>query len=526
MYQALYRKWRPKTFDHVVGQEHITTTLKNEVASGKLSHAYLFCGSRGTGKTTCSKILAKAVNCPNQQNGNPCCSCDICKGIEDDSILDVSEIDAASNSGVDNIRELREEAGYMPVVGKYRVYIIDETHMLSTGAFNALLKIMEEPPPHVLFILATTEIHKVPATVLSRCQRFDFRRIASNVIASRLLYVAGEEGISLQEEAADLIAKLSDGGMRDALSLLDLCVTGEEEITVKKVMDAAGLVDKQYLFEIATAIAEENTAQALAILERLWEKSIDYQRLCEQLIGFYRNVMVVKSVRDPSELVACLPEEMQSYKTHAAALDMPRILYTLTTLQDTLSRMTKTPQRRTELELGLMRMANPALDTSAATLTNRLVALERAVQTGMVPAAASTPAAVGAPSPTPQSTASPTQAEIEKTKVEPMGRWPEVLAVLAEKNKALHGTLVDSTAYVGGDLLLVDAGDSMFAQMVRGDTYAKESLRVAVEAVTGQKYRLGPYNPRKYTVEQKQEDRLEEILKQAGTMGVDVHIKE
>ena len=214
MYQALYRKYRPKNFDEVVGQEHITATLKQEIASGRIGHAYLFTGSRGTGKTSCSKIIAKAVNCPNQQDGNPCGVCDICKGIDDGSVLDVTEIDAASNNGVDNIRQLREEANFTPAQVSYRVYIIDETHMLSVGAFNALLKIMEEPPEHVIFILATTEVHKIPATILSRCQRFDFRRISPAVIAARVRWVCEQEGIQIEPQAADLIASLAEGGMR------------------------------------------------------------------------------------------------------------------------------------------------------------------------------------------------------------------------------------------------------------------------------------------------------------------------
>jgi len=525
MYQALYRKWRPRTFDDVVGQEHITTTLKNEIAQGKMSHAYLFCGSRGTGKTSCSKILAKAANCPNQTDGNPCNHCDICRGIDADSILDVTEIDAASNSGVDNIRDLREEAGFTPVTTRYRVYIIDETHMLSTGAFNALLKIMEEPPPHVLFVLATTEIHKVPATILSRCQRFDFHRISSGVIADRLRYIAGEEGLVLLEDAASLIAKLADGGMRDALSLLDMCVNTGGDITAETVTAAAGLVDKGYLFQIAGAVSGGNAAEALAVLEGLWEKSIDYQRLCEQLIGFYRNVMVIKSVRDATELVACLPDEMTQYKAQAAALSMPQILYSLTTLQNTLARMSRTAQRRTELELGLMRLADPSLDTSAEALLSRIDSLERAVRSGKSPQALPREAAPG-PASGEKPPPPPSEAEIEKTPVEPLDGWQEILEVLKGKNKALYGTLVDSSAYVGGGLLLVDAGDSMFSRMVRGDSYAKESLRAAVEAVTGQKYRLGPYNADKYKVSAKAEEQLEGILKQAKDLGVDVTVKE
>lgn len=521
MYQALYRKWRPRTFDDVVGQEHITTTLKNEVATGRPSHAYLFCGTRGTGKTSCSKILAKAVNCPNQQDGNPCNSCDICRGIDDDSILDVTEIDAASNSGVDNIRDLREEANFTPAMTRYRVYIIDETHMLSVGAFNALLKIMEEPPEHVLFILATTEIHKVPATILSRCQRFDFKRIASEVIAQRLLYIAGEEAVALDDDAALLIARLADGGMRDALSLLDLCLTAGEEITTEIVGSCAGLVGQQHLFAIARAVGNADSGSALAVLADLWEKSIDYQRLCEQLIGFYRNLMVTKSVPKPEDLIACLPDELEQYRAMAKDTPMERILQCLTILQDTLARMSRTTMRRTELEMALLRLATPAL--AGAALASRVDKLEKAVKAGAlspVKAAGATKEEKEAALP------SPTEEEIQKTPVEPFARWPEVLDILKEKNKALYGALASSKAYTGGGLLLVDAGEgSMFAQMVRGDSYAKESLRTAAFAVTGEKYRLGPYNSAKYEITTQEVDKLDDILRRAKDSGADVNIK-
>lgn len=519
MYQALYRKWRPKTFDDVVGQEHITTTLKNEVAAGKPSHAYLFCGSRGTGKTTCSKILAKAVNCPNQTGGNPCGVCEVCRGIEEDAILDVTEIDAASNSGVDNIRELREEANFTPAVTRYRVYIIDETHMLSAGAFNALLKIMEEPPPHVLFILATTEIHKVPATILSRCQRFDFRRIDSETIAARLAYVAEQEGIVLDADAALLIARLADGGMRDALSLLDMCIIGGEQVTVQRVSDCAGLVGQQYLFDIAQAVNAADSGRALAVMESLWERSVDYQRLCEQLIGFYRNLMVAKAVPKPQELIACLPDELEQYREMAAQIGMDRILDCLTALQDTLARMGRTSQRRTELEMTLLRLSTPveAVGDDRQVLLARIERLEKMVQSGAVN--------VPPPKEKPVFPPAPTEEEIRKTPVEPFARWPEVLAVLEQKNKALYGALRDSSAYTGGDLLLVDAGkDSVFAQMMRGDSYARESLRNATFAVTGEKYRLGPYSADKYTITTPVEDKLAGLLKRASELGVDVDI--
>lgn len=535
MYQALYRKWRPRTFDDVVGQEAITTTLKNEVATGKLSHAYLFCGSRGTGKTTCSKILAKAVNCRNPVEGNPCGECDICTGIDSDSILDVTEIDAASNSGVDNIRELREEANFTPVTGKYRVYIIDETHMLSTGAFNALLKIMEEPPPHVLFILATTELHKVPATILSRCQRFDFRRIPSEIIAERLLLIAEEEGAALTKDAAMLIARLSDGGMRDAISLLDLCLSAGEEITADAVREAAGLAAQDYLFDMAEAVIEEDGAKALEILGSLWEYSVDYQRFCEQLLDFYRDLLVVKTARDATELVEGTPRELELLGEIAAKYSPGRIFYSLTVLSDTLGRMARTAARRTEMEMGLLKLCNPAMDTSPEALLARIEQLEQnpvpaRVEISAKPEPAGSVEKADEIKPALPENARPTEDsstadEVSKIEAVPFEPWPKLLDVLKKKNKALYGTLVNSSAYLSGKRLLVDAGSELFAQMLRNDEYAKESLREAAFSVTGQRYNLGPYQPDRYRVKE-EPAKLDDLLQSGAELGVEMDINE
>lgn len=519
MYQALYRKWRPRTFDNVVGQEHITSTLKNEIAAGRPSHAYLFCGTRGTGKTSCAKILAKAVNCPAQNGGNPCCECEICRGIDNDSMLDVTEIDAASNSGVDNIRDLREEANFTPAVAKYRVYIIDETHMLSPGAWAALLKIMEEPPAHVLFILATTEIHKVPATILSRCQRFDFKRIAGETIRGRLLEIAAAEDLTLAPDAALLIARLADGGMRDALSLLDLCATTGKDITTETVTDCAGLLDQKYLFQIAGAVQNGDSGAAFKVLEGLWEKSIDYLRLCEQLIGFFRNLMVVKTVAEPAELIACLPAELEEYKRLAGGQTLEMILYRLSVLQDALTRITKTSMRRTELEMALLRLASPELAEDNRALVTRIEHLELLARN---PAPAQAPVQDNVKQ-THTSKAPPTPEEIKKTPVTPFAKWGDALKFLKTKNAALHGALAKSKAYTGGGLLLIDGGP-MFADMVRNDGYARESLREAVASVSGETYRLGPYNPEKYSVEQ-QPDPLDALVQNAGELGVDMEIR-
>ena len=396
MYQALYRKYRPKNFDEVVGQEHITATLKQEIASGRIGHAYLFTGSRGTGKTSCSKIIAKAVNCPNQHDGNPCGVCAVCRGIDDGSVLDVTEIDAASNNGVDNIRQLREEANFTPAQVSYRVYIIDETHMLSVGAFNALLKIMEEPPEHVIFILATTEVHKIPATILSRCQRFDFRRISPSVIAARVRWVCEQEGIQIDPEAADLIASLAEGGMRDALSLLDVCRSnarsGEqdssasraEKITLEHVRQSAGLAVSDSLFAVADAVLRRDVPAVLQEIDRMFENSIDFEKMCVQLIAHYRGLMMAKAVKNPQEFVSGLPQDAQRLSAQAAGYPMGQILYSLTVLQDALSRMGRTAQTRVELEMAAIKLCSPELDRSLEAIIARLDRLEAQVRSGAV----------------------------------------------------------------------------------------------------------------------------------------------
>ena len=356
MYQALYRKYRPQVFSDVVGQEHITKTLMNEIKTGRHSHAYLFTGSRGTGKTTCAKIFAKAVNCEHPVNGDPCNECEICRGIDDGSVLDVVEIDAASNNGVDNIRDIRDEANFTPVNGKYRVYIIDEVHMLSTGAFNALLKTLEEPPEHVKFILATTEVHKLPATILSRCQRFDFRRISPEEIAARVSYVADQEGLELSPEAAGLIARLADGALRDALSILDQCMGHGRVIDEDVVNEVVGLAGRAHLFSLADCLIRRDSAQALDLINTLHNRSVDMERLCSELINHFRNLMVCRAVRDPKNLIVCSGEELQDYISQARRCPMDDILNILNVLGDTLSYIRKGLNRRVEMEMAVIRL--------------------------------------------------------------------------------------------------------------------------------------------------------------------------
>ena len=359
MYRALYRKWRPQRFEDVVGQRAIVTALKNQITANRVGHAYLFTGVRGTGKTTCAKIFAKAVNCLHPVNGDPCGECEICKGIDNGSILDVVEMDAASNNGVDDIRDLRDETAYTPSACKYKVYIIDEVHMLSTAAFNALLKTLEEPPAHVIFILATTEIQKVPATILSRCQRYDFTRIGPEDIARRVEYIAGEEKLELSPDGAELIARLADGALRDALSILDTCAGVTAKIDADVVRRMAGVTDRSYLFRISDALEAQDGATALAQLAQLRQQSVDVKRLTEELIAHYRALMLAALPGGQSLLSGVSPEEEALYLEKGPQLGQREAIRAIRALGSALEHMTRGSDQRIELELALFGLAEP-----------------------------------------------------------------------------------------------------------------------------------------------------------------------
>ena len=376
MYQALYRKWRPRTFDDVVGQSHITDTLKRQVAAGRLSHAYLFTGTRGTGKTTCAKLLARAVNCEHPVDGNPCNVCPACLGIENGSILDVLELDAASNNGVDQVRALRDEAVYTPAAVKKRVYIVDEVHMLSTAAFNALLKILEEPPSHLMFILATTELHKVPATIKSRCQQFSFKRILPGDIARRLGYVADQEGIDLTAEGAALLARLADGGLRDALSLLDQCVGPGGAIGEQEVLDALGLAGNLETGALMEQIGGGDTAAALETLARLYGAGKEVGSLLGELSALARDLLVRKTA--PKGGVALLTGgyDEVTMRRLSNLFSTQRLVQVLGLLQATLADLSRSGNRRTDAELCLIRLCDETLDGSLDGINARLARLE------------------------------------------------------------------------------------------------------------------------------------------------------
>ena len=401
MYQALYRKYRPKTFDDVVGQEHITETLKKQVETGRLSHAYLFIGTRGTGKTTCAKILAKAVNCEHPVNGNPCNQCAACRGIDDGSVLDVVELDAASNNGVDNVRALRDEAVFSPASVRKRVYIVDEVHMLSNSAFNALLKILEEPPEHLMFILATTELHKVPATILSRCQRHSFKRIPVDTITARLNFVAQQEHLDLQPDAAALLARMADGGMRDALTLLDQCC-GNECISTDAVISAIGLAGNLRTAQLLRSVAAGDTAGALEQFRELWQDGKDPSALLDELSMLQRDLLMqAVAPRGGRELLSGAYDPV-TLDDLSGAFSSAQLLANLQSIQQTLGAMASQPNPRIAAELCLIRLCRPELCDDVPTLCARMDKLEQTVYSGAIPAPrASAPAPKAKPEPKP-----------------------------------------------------------------------------------------------------------------------------
>ncbi len=540
MYQVLYRKWRPRTFSQVYGQPTVTTALQNELKTGRLAHAYLFTGSRGTGKTTCAKILSKAVNCLSPVDGNPCNECELCRAIDSGATMDVVEIDAAANNGVDNIRELREEVNFSPAMAKYRVYIIDEVHELSSSAFNALLKTLEEPPEHVIFILATTEVHKLPATILSRCQRFDFGRIPPQEIAARMQYIAEQEQFSLNEEASLLIARLADGAMRDALSLLDQCLSRSRHIDAAVVAEATGMAGREHLYALTKAVRERNNGAAWALVDQLHNASKDMERLCVEWIDFFRNLMILKSVPQPEELIIATAEEIRRMGEEAAKWELTALLHVLTALQQTLDRLRSGVSRRVEMEMTLLRLCEPSLDSTGESLLRRIKQLEDAVRGGLVAAPASTaqPAEVGPTAePTPpereEAAPAPTDATAPAAVTEPtpppaaeqpLDNWTEILDTLRTSCPPLFGVLVDSRATLcaADRRLFIETDNELFRVLVNSPDN-KNALIQAIRAVTGQSYRIAAR--RRTQAEKTDNDPLAAFIQESKSKGVVVDVQ-
>lgn len=384
-YVALYRRWRPKIFEDVVGQGHITQTLKNQIKNHNIAHAYLFCGTRGTGKTSTAKIFARAVNCLNPKDFDPCNECEICNGIQHESIMDVIEIDAASNNGVDDIRELRENVKYPPTRGKYKVYIVDEVHMLSTGAFNALLKTLEEPPSYVIFILATTEPHKIPATILSRCQRFDFKRVKESDIVKRMTYICSEMNIEVEEGVFRLIARNSDGAMRDALSILDQCISfGLGKITYDDVINILGTVSEDIMFRLIDYIGEQNAKDAMELIQDLVSSGKDIHQFIKDLIEHYRNLMMTKVSKDLEGVINLSKENINRLVEQGKKLDTNSIIRAIRELSQTAVDAKYATQPRILLEVAVIKLTQPMLDNSIEALIERVEALEKIIQSGEI----------------------------------------------------------------------------------------------------------------------------------------------
>ena len=508
MYQALYRKYRPQTFDDVVGQEGVSRTLKTQLLTGHLGHAYLFTGSRGTGKTSCARILAKAVNCLHPVDGNPCNVCEACRAIDAGSCMDVLEIDAASNNGVDNVRDLRDDAVYTPSQVKTRVYIIDEVHMLSLSAFNALLKIVEEPPEHLLFILATTELHKVPATILSRCQRFSFRRLSQEDIAGRLHYIAYQEGIEAEDAAVQLLARLADGGMRDGISLLDQCATAADgKLTLDAVYGCLGLAGERKTAELMDAVARQDTKTALEIFDKLYGDGKDVAALLDEMCTLTRDLLILKTAPGAAKNLlsgTCTEEEIRGLEKKFSPGELTRILRTI---QDTAAGFSKSASRRMDGELCLIDLCDPRLRLDADSINARLSRLEEKIAAGdfVVKAA---PAAQPAPedgdedrppfpddadAPWAEQEAPEAQSE-EPARDVPVDFWPELVSRLRTELKMPARGFFAATpnapvqGKLRGDTLLLICGSS-FSQEVVGERSVLDVVSAKASALLGRPVR-------------------------------------
>ncbi len=526
MYQALYRKYRPATFTDVISQPHITNTLRNQIISGKTAHAYLFTGSRGTGKTTCARIFAKALCCENTKDGDPCNECEICRAADEFALSDIIEIDAASNGSVDDARELREAALYTPERCRYKIYIIDEVHMLSKDAFNALLKIIEEPPEHVKFIMATTELHKVLPTILSRCQRFDFMRIRTEDIAARIMSVCEAEGISIGEEPAELIAKTADGGMRDALSILDRCIAFSDNITIDTVSEATGIAGRGHLFGLAGAIADRDAAKGLDIINEMYSRSKDMQRLCEELILQFRNVLIAVTAPARMNIIVCLPSELDIIREIAGKCDAQRVMGIIEALGECTQKMRSSVSKRIDMEMCVIRLcaeaAQPVQDTGG--LAERIESIEERIRQGI-------PAAAPARRPSPRD-----KFEVAPKGLQLINNWGEVIDRVNASMPSVGVYLVGSTGYIQSNYLIINTkNDKMLAGLLADGSdielrflmAVSETVRFALEKKRiGYKAELDKSGapPAEEDAPEEKKLSLDTVLKTAGENGVEVII--
>ena len=522
-YEALYRKWRPRTFEDVISQEHITTTLKNQIMTNKTAHAYIFTGPRGTGKTTCARIFAKALNCKNPKNGNPCLECEICRNA--DRTTDIIEIDAASNNGVENIREIREGLDYMPEQCAYKVYIIDEVHMLSQAAFNAFLKSIEEPPPHVRFIFATTEIHKVPATILSRCQRFDFHRVRTADTAERIKYIIGEEGLSITDEAARLIAVISDGGMRDALSLLDLCTAISSEITEEVVSEAAGIADRKYISDMISMIAKKDIPSVLDTVNELYENSIDLLNLSTELCEAFRNIMLLKLPAPQRNSLSCSSQEADRLLEAAKKMSLQDAMGYLEKFQHCCNEIKFSVNKRAEFEMSLIAMMTEgpsaaSSDDEVSKLKAQIAGLESKIRNLPRTAAAAPQTASIPPPPDPDTV---DYSKLRKEDFHPVASWNEILDRFAAESPGMAGSLGNSAAYINQNVMLIVTANRFFMTLFKNKENA-EKLRGIIYNVLGKNYIIRAKCTAKDD-EISPRERAEKFIENAKNSGIDTAVE-
>ena len=540
MHIALYRKYRPKTFSQVIGQKYVVEALKNQIAAGKAGHAFLFTGTRGTGKTTCAKIFAKAVNCLHPINGEPCLECDVCKGIENESIYDVTEMDAASNNSVEDIRDVLNEVNYLPVMAKYRVYIIDEVHMLSTAAFNALLKTLEEPPAHVIFILATTEIHKVPATILSRCQRYDFTKLTVEDIADALLEIAREENIDLTPRAAKMIATLSDGAMRDANSILDTCISMGNHIDEDTVANLVGISKDEDIFAFADSLIKGDMASSLATLRALTQRSADMRRLCEELISHFSNLLVANLVGSTPQLLNTSREKFEKLKNQAVTCSHSFISFALNCFTDALDNISKGQNSKIAMDIAVYTMCNTQQIPQTVSARPQPVQsqpaapVQPAVQQPVVepqpvqPVVQMTEKREEAVPAQPEPVQKPKQPEVKpvpaqsEEKPVPFAWWQDVIDQIADVDVPLHSFIKNSTAYLYKSIVYIKGNEGL-NNYIRTNKEVNGIIKNAIYNACGKRYNIGGYKNIANMFVETQHNSLDDILA-LRNLGVEVNI--
>ncbi len=528
VHTALYRKFRPKTFFEVVGQKYVVAALKNQISSGKIGHAFLFTGTRGTGKTSCAKIFAKAINCQNPNNGEPCLECDICKGIENETIYDVTEMDAASNNSVEDIRDLLEEVMYLPVMAKYRVYIIDEVHMLSIAAFNALLKTLEEPPAHVVFILATTELHKVPATILSRCQKYDFNKLTVSEIGDNLMQVAESENINLTQDAAKMIASLADGAMRDGLSILETCIASQDEITVTVVSNIVGVSKDEEIFNLSKEIINKDLANSLRFLLEIEQKSVDLKRLCEELITHFRNLLLAGIEKTSGELLNISDEKFEKLKAQAKDTTTQFISFTLSKLTDALEEISMGQSPKIAMDIALFNICSIQNIMPVNNVVYEYKQPENSINQTPSIKNEEKPKTIEVKEETvPLNTKVYDKKPIDKTQEEKPIEfiyWKDVLNLIQKHDVPFYHFINSSKGWLYKNVVYIQGSEGLNNYIRTNKEAASEVKKFILEAC-GVSYNIGGYKNIQNLIEPQKEDKLNDILALEKN-GVQINIKD